>query len=96
MSLFHVMAVDKAGASNVRAENRDQHLEWIKNHLDKVKLAGPMLTENGEGMIGSILIIEAESKDELQSFLDEDPYARAHLFQSVVITPFKWVIGAPD
>lgn len=96
MPLFHILAQDKPGASEIRLNNRTAHLDWIKGYLDKVKLAGPMLTENGEGMIGSVLLIEADTREALEAFLADDPYAKAGLFSSVSITPFKWVIGAPE
>ncbi len=95
MPYFHVKAKDKAGALSVRLETREAHLGWIKGKLDQVKLAGPMLNETTGDMEGSILIIEAPSKADLEVLLTEDPYAQAGLFESVEITLFKWAIGAP-
>ena len=94
MTLFHILAKDKPGALSVRQENRNAHLAWIGEYPDAVKVAGPLLSDEGD-MIGSMLLIEAESKDALEKLLAEDPYAKAGLFGSVEITPFKWVIGAP-
>ena len=47
-------------------------------------------------MIGSMLIARAPDVDSLRKVLAADPYARANLFESVTITPWKWVIGAPS
>ena len=95
MTLFHILAKDKPGALNVRTSNRSAHLAWIGDYPYAVKTAGPLLSDEGE-MIGSMLLIEAESREALEVLLSEDPYAKAGLFQSVEITPFKGVIGAPD
>ena len=56
-----------------------------------------MIEQNGSGLrvSGSLLIAEAVDLKTLQTVLAEDPYARAGLFESVDIKPWKWVIGAP-
>jgi uncharacterized protein YciI len=93
--LYHVKALDHQGSKDLRMANRPAHLEWINNHLDTIKIAGPVLNEDQSGPIGSVLIVEAETRDAAAVFLGHDPYAKAGLFASVEITPFIWVIGAP-
>ena len=50
-----------------------------------------MTSEDGEAMIGSVLIIEAADRAEAEAFAAGDPYAKAGLFESVTIKPFKKV-----
>ncbi|MBN03234.1 YciI family protein [Ponticaulis sp.] len=93
MALFHVMALDKPGALDLRLENRAAHLEWAKAAGDTVRMAGPLLADDGESFIGSVFLIEAESEEALKAFQAEDPYVKAGLFQTVDIRPFKLVIS---
>ena len=93
MALFHVMAFDKPGALDLRLENRAAHLEWAKAAGDTVRMAGPLLANDGESFIGSAFLIEAESEEALKAFQAEDPYVKAGLFQTVDIRPFKLVIS---
>jgi uncharacterized protein len=95
MPLFHVLATDKAGNLPLRLANRDAHLAWIRDKGDQVRLAGPLLDEATGDMTGSVLLIDAENREALESLLAEDPYAKAGLFDSVAISAFRWVIGAP-
>lgn len=95
MTLYHIMATDRPNALQLRLDNRDAHLAWIRTKSTQVKLAGPMLDEATGGMTGSVLLIEAETRADLDELLSEDPYAKAGLFETVQISPFKWVIGAP-
>lgn len=44
-------------------------------------------------MCGSLLIMEAESRAEVEAWAAADPYAKAGLFQSVEIRAWKRVIG---
>ena len=93
MALFHVMALDKPGALDLRLENRAAHLEWAKAAGDTVRMAGPLLADDGESFIGSVFLIEAESEEALKAFQAEDPCVKAGLFQTVDIRPFKLVIS---
>ena len=90
---FIVTCTDKEGALDIRKANRDAHLEFARANTATIKVGGPLLSDAGE-MIGSLLIAEAESKAELETFLALDPYAKAGLFSAVTIQPWKWVIGA--
>lgn len=94
--LYTVIARDKPDHANVRAENRPAHLEFLKANADRIKIGGPLLTPDGEGMIGSFLVIEGSSADDVESLLAEDAYCKAGLFESVEITPWKWTVGAPE
>ncbi|HBF90921.1 YciI family protein [Ponticaulis sp.] len=93
MALFHVMALDKPDALDLRLENRAAHLEWAKAAGDTVRMAGPLLADDGESFVGSVFLIEAESEEALKAFQAEDPYVKAGLFQTVDIRPFKLVIS---
>jgi Uncharacterized protein conserved in bacteria len=93
--LFAVSCIDKPDHGPVRAENRPAHVAFLKANSASVKAAGPYLSDDGEAMVGSLLIVEAESRAALQALLDQDPYAHAGLFAAVEIRPWKWTIGAP-
>lgn len=91
---FIVYCTDKAGHLQTRLDNRAAHLEWLKTQ--PIVAAGPYLGADGETMAGSLLVFEAENQDDVMARLAGDPYAKAGLFDSVVVHPWKWVIGAPD
>ena len=93
--LYVLICEDRKDSLDVRLANRDKHLAFIGELGDRVRLAGPMLSDDGEGMVGSVLIIEADSTDDIQAIADADPYALAGLFEKVTIRPFKQVIPAP-
>ena len=89
---YILICEDREGALNVRLANRDRHLAYIGELGDRVSLAGPMLSDDGESMVGSVLIIEADSVEEIRAIADSDPYALAGLFSKVTIRPFRQVI----
>jgi uncharacterized protein YciI len=94
LMLFLVHTYDRHGALNVRLENRDAHVNWLKAAGKAVKAAGPWMNEAGD-MAGSLLIVESDSQATLNAWLETDPYAIAGLFHCVETAPYKWVINAP-
>ena len=53
--LYALICEDKADSEELRKATRADHLAYIGNF--DVKLAGPMISDDGEHMIGSIIFI---------------------------------------
>lgn len=90
---FVIHSIDKPGHGEVRAGARPAHLEYMKGVKDKLVVAGPTLSEDGESMTGSLIIIEAEDRAAAEAFTRDDPYTQAGLFESVTIKPWKLVFA---
>lgn len=90
--LVALIAHDKPDAQDVRAANRADHLAHLGSEPEMIAQAGPLLDADG-GMIGSLIIMEVPDMDTAQRWADADPYAKAGLFQSVTLRPWKKVIG---
>ncbi|RBW55124.1 YciI family protein [Ruegeria sp. A3M17] len=88
--LIALIARDKDGALQTRLDNRAAHLAYIEE-TGVVAQAGPLL--GGDAMIGSLIILEVEDMAAAQNWADNDPYAKAGLFQSVDLIAWKKVIG---
>lgn len=82
---------DKPNALPIRLENRTAHLEHIRSS-GVVEMAGPFLNEAGE-MTGSLVVLDVETLAAAQEWAANDPYAKAGLFESVVISEWKKVVG---
>lgn len=86
---FAVYCLDKPNHAQVRADNRPAHVEFLTRHNDHIVLAGPLLGDDGQSMIGSLLVMDFADRAALDRFLAADPYAKAGLFQSVAVKPFR-------
>lgn len=89
--LFALICTDKDDSEDLRKATRDAHLAYIGDFA--IKLAGPLLSDDGETMIGSLIILEADSLSAAQQFAASDPYKNAGLFADVTIKPFRQAIG---
>jgi uncharacterized protein YciI len=88
--LIALIARDKAGALQTRLDNRADHVEYLKS-TGVVSQAGPLLDDAGE-MIGSLVILDVADMAAAQAWAANDPYAKAGLFESVDLIPWKKVI----
>lgn len=85
--LFVISAIDKDGAADLRQASRPAHFEYVKR-TGMVRLGGPYLDKSG-AMIGSLIILEAPDLAAAEDWAANDPYAKADLFQSSSVTPWK-------
>jgi uncharacterized protein YciI len=92
--LFVIHAIDREGDGSVRLANREAHLGFLGKAGNAVKLAGPLLSDDGSRMVGSMLVIEAESLADARAWAAGDPYKAADLFESVDIRPWKAAVGS--
>ena len=88
--LYAITCTDKPGGLELRMATRPAHLEHLKAHERELVLVGPVLDAAGQPC-GSLLVVEAADRAAAETFAAADPYARAGLFESVVIRPFRTV-----
>lgn len=91
---FAIICVDKPGKSEVRNEVRPKHLEYIGRFKNRIVAAGPLQTDDGAAMLGSLLILDFADRRAAEAFAGDDPYTRAGLFDSVVIRRWHKVVPA--
>ena len=89
---FLVVALDgkDEGAPARRQAVRESHLAGVM----KLKEAGNMLTggailDNDGKMIGSACVVEFESRDDLDLWLDNDPYVVGDVWRDITVMPFR-------
>jgi hypothetical protein len=85
---YALIAHDKPNALQRRLDTRPDHLKHLESLGDKLVLAGPFLDEQGN-MVGSIVIVEADSLVEAEAALREDPFVINGVFDSMTIKPFR-------
>ena len=86
--LFALVAHDRPNSVARRMELRPEHLKHLDALGDTLVLAGPFLADNGD-MVGSIVVIEAETLDAAREIFARDPFMAGNLFDSVTIKPWR-------
>ena len=65
--LYVLICTDKKNSEDLRKEVRPEHLNYLNKF--EIKLAGPMLDDDQTTMVGSIIFIECQSKDDAKAFV---------------------------
>ena len=94
MATFVLICHDRPGALDLRMATREAHLAWVGENLAKVVRAGPLLTDEDQ-MAGSLFVVEAADEAAVRAFHQDDPYAKAGLFERVEILRWRQTVGAP-
>ncbi|MEO5373601.1 MAG: YciI family protein [Alphaproteobacteria bacterium] len=90
--LFAIHCLDKPGHGHVRQENRPAHVAYMMGFRDRITLLGPLTSDDGSAMVGSLIVIDLADRAAVEDLLAGDPYSRAGLFESVVVRPLRKVL----
>jgi uncharacterized protein YciI len=93
--LFALLCTDKPNSVDLRMSVRPDHLKYLETLGSSLKAAGPFTTDEGSPT-GTLAIIEAADRAAAKVIAENDPYAKAGLFASVEIKPWKWLIKNPE
>lgn len=91
--LFAIHCLDKPLSTGLRAVTRDAHLGYVAGSGDRIVIAGPLMSDDGERMAGSFIVLDAETIEDARAWNAGDPYMKVGLFAHVDIHPFKWTIA---
>ncbi len=85
---FVIFGKDGPEGTLKRPLYREAHLQRLEQWVQrgKVILAGPLTDKTG-----SLIVVEAESLEEVKAFAQNDPYMINGVFQEVTVHPFMQV-----
>jgi len=89
--LFVIHAVDRPGALPVRLANYEAHKAFLSDASPygvRIVMSGPLVADDGTTMIGSLLLVETESRENVDRFHAADPFKQADIWERVTITAF--------
>ena len=93
--LFVVLTTDKADSAHIRSGIRPEHLEYLESFGKKLVAGGATLSDDGESVTGSFLLVDVEDRAAAEAFAAGDPFAKAGLFEKTEIRRWRKVIFNP-
>ena len=87
--LFVFMLIDKAGASALRQQVRPVHKVYLAQVQEQIAFAGPLLFDDGETMLGSLLVIDFSNREAATAWLSNEPFTQAGLYAMTSIHAFQ-------
>ena len=92
---FLVKAYDGEGMLEKRMEVRPRHLEGMQKMLSHIVMAGGLLDEAGK-MKGSALVLDFESRKELDDYIANEPYVLEKVWERIEVEPINVVIAGGE
>jgi uncharacterized protein YciI len=94
-----IHCLDKPDRANVRQSVLDAHLAYVGSASLPIALAGPLMGETGQFPSGSLLIVEAEQRSDVEAFARAAPFSAAGIWENIQIDAFMpttaWPSDAP-
>ncbi|MEX3932147.1 YciI family protein [Paraburkholderia phymatum] len=85
---FTVYCLDHPNMVERRLENYDAHKGYLQTSPVKTLISGPLTKPDGQTMIGSFFLYEADSVEDIERFVENDPFNQAGIWNTVDIKPF--------
>lgn len=72
-----------------REKGLQAHLDYLHSQKGILVLSGATLADDGKEIVGSLLIVNVNSRAEAKAFVDSDPFQKAGMFTNVTITRMR-------
>jgi uncharacterized protein YciI len=86
---YVIQTIDKPNSSDLRAKVRDVHLKYLDANMHRLLAAGAVISDDGTGGHGGILIVDTDVRKEAEEFIAGDPFTKAGLFEKVTVTRWR-------
>lgn len=87
--IYAFVLLDKPGAADLRRQVRPEHKAYLGKLAERIAFAGPLVADDGETMVGSLLAIDFPSRESATEWLREEPFHTAGLYAGVQVLAFK-------
>jgi len=91
--LFIMFCIDRPGAEEKRRQALPGHIEYLATNPIKIVMSGPLVSDDGAKTVGSLYMIEAADRAEVERFQRADPLYNADIWETVEVRAFNKRIG---
>ena len=86
--LFVFLLTDRPGAGELRQRVRPQHKEYLAQVQERIAFAGPLVHDDGNTMLGSLLVIDFDTREAAMDWLRNEPFTQAGLYAGTTVHAF--------
>jgi uncharacterized protein YciI len=87
--LFAIHCLDHADALPRRLAHYEAHKAYLAQARVRTVMSGPLMSDDGERMIGSLFVVEAEDRAAVEAFNEADPFRRNGIWDRISIQVFS-------
>jgi uncharacterized protein YciI len=86
---FAILLMDKPGTAELRMQVRPEHRAYLAKISDRMAFAGPLTSEDGQTIVGSLLAIDFPSRADADAWLKDEPFTKAGVYEQPIIHVFN-------
>ena len=86
---YMIETFDKPDTGELRQRLRPAHLDFLEENKKRLLACGAKLLDDGATGTGSLYIVDVETREEAQAFIDGDPFTSGGLFERIVINRWR-------
>lgn len=86
---YMIETFDKPDSADLRQELRPLHLQYLEEQKKLLLACGAKLQDDGSTGNGSFYIVDVDTREEAQAFIDGDPFTAGGLFERIVIQRWR-------
>lgn len=97
--LWIISCVDKPNTAAIRDSVLQPHRDYLQSQKGILVLAGATQNDDGTTAIGSLFVVNVNSRADAKKFSDGDPFTQKGVFASITITRMRkgqWNPGAAE
>jgi uncharacterized protein len=97
--LWAITCVDNANTAAAREKVLQPHRDYLGSQKKILVLAGATQSDDGKEAIGSLFVLNVNSREEAKKFSDGDPFTQNGVFKTITITRMRkgqWNPGAAE
>ena len=87
--LWSISRIDKPNTAAIRDAVLQPHRDYLKSQKGILVLAGATQNDEGTVAIGSLFVVNVNSRAEAKAFFDGDPFTHNGVFASITITRMR-------
>ena len=91
--LFAIHCLDHADALPVRQAHYEAHRAYLAEPPVEVVISGPLVSDDGQRMIGSLIVVDAADRAAAVAFNRGDPFFAAGIWAQVSVHAFNKRVG---
>jgi len=80
--------IDRPDAAELRQRVRPEHKAYLTAVADRIAFAGPLTQDDGQTMLGSLLVIDFDDRAAAERWMADEPFTKAGLYQTASVLPF--------
>lgn len=86
---YIIETFDKPDHQAVRQVHRPAHLEFLERNAQLLLVCGAKLQDDGSDKGGGLYVVDLDTREAAQAFIESDPFYQAELFAEVRITRWR-------